>query len=257
MNDGALLEPAIRAFARERSPGRRVHADELAGLPLFEAIGRPLLNGLALQFSRGRHPPGSVLMHRGGHFGKLQIITRGIVGLTSDAKQGCGVLLLSDKDLIMPVAGLFAEASLVTASALTSVHTLEIDTCHVRAALERSPALALNMMKAIGGQWRMALRSILDLNCRSAAQRVGAFLLHYADLHDGVTPVLPFPQRKLAARLGTTPETLSRSLQTVADHGLLLRGRTVLVRDRATIEEFCGPDPYPGRDERPLGVFAF
>jgi hypothetical protein len=51
-------------------------------------------------------------------------------------------------------------------------------------------------------------------------------------------------------------ETLSRMLQVVAGQGLYLRGRTIIVRDRAQIEEYCGPDPYPQRDERDLDVFA-
>jgi hypothetical protein len=29
-----------------------------------------------------------------------------------------------------------------------------------------------------------------------------------------------------------------------------------VIRDRAAIEEFCGPDPYPVKDERALDVFA-
>jgi CRP/FNR family transcriptional activator FtrB len=112
-------------------------------------------------------------------------------------------------------------------------------------------------MKAMSGQWRMAVRNILDLNCRTAAQRVGAFLLRIADLQsDTSAPVLPIAKRHLAVRLGITAETLSRMLQTLADHGLHLRGRVIVVRDRAAIEEFCGPDPYPDKDERILDVFA-
>ena len=45
-------------------------------------------------------------------------------------------------------------------------------------------------------------------------------------------------------------------LQVVADHGLYLRGRTIIVRDRQQIEDYCGPDPYPEPDERDLDVFA-
>jgi CRP-like cAMP-binding protein len=101
------------------------------------------------------------------------------------------------------------------------------------------------------------VRNTLDLSARSAAQRVGAFLLRLADLQsNGSPPILPIAKRHLAARLGITPETFSRMLQTVADHGLYLRGRTIIIRDRQKIEQFCGPDPYIARDEHELGVFA-
>jgi hypothetical protein len=50
------------------------------------------------------------------------------------------------------------------------------------------------------------------------------------------------------------PETLSRALQTLAANGLLLRGRQIIVNDRAKAEAFCGPDPYPPGNEGQLGV---
>ncbi len=52
-------------------------------------------------------------------------------------------------------------------------------------------------------------------------------------------------------------ESLSRALQVLADNGLHLRGHRIIVRDRPSIEKFCGPDPYPERDEtkRDIGVF--
>jgi hypothetical protein len=39
-----------------------------------------------------------------------------------------------------------------------------------------------------------------------------------------------------------SPETLSRSIQTLADNGLLLRGNRIIVRDRKRVERFCGED---------------
>jgi hypothetical protein len=38
-----------------------------------------------------------------------------------------------------------------------------------------------------------------------------------------------------------TPETLSRTLQILADNGLVVRGRQIIIRDRERIERFCGP----------------
>jgi CRP/FNR family transcriptional regulator, transcriptional activator FtrB len=188
----------------------------------------------------------------------LHVVLRGIVDLTHvSSKSQCGVLLLSSKDLLLPATTVFNEPALVSARALTNAKMLMIDGPAVEAALDRSTAFAANLMKAMSGQWRMAVRNILDLNCRSAAQRVGAFLLRIADLQsDTAEPVLPIAKRHLAVRLGMTAETLSRMLQTVADHGIYLRGRTIVIRDRRAIDAFCGPDPYPLRDERLLDVFA-
>lgn len=236
----------------------RIQTADLMNLPLFEGVERGVVETLAPEFVGHQFRAGAILTKQGERLPKLQIVNRGIVELTRmDAEHEFGVLLLSARDLIMPAAAVFNERWLVSVRALTTVRIVEIDVDLVRSALTQSPRLGVNVMKAMSGQWRMAVRNILDLNCRTAAQRLGAFLLRLADLQeDGNAAVLPIRKRHLAARLGITPETLSRTLQIVADHGLHLRGRAIIVRDREQIEDFCGPDPYPDRDERLLNVYA-
>lgn len=256
--DNATVQPLDGRASPASAVPLRVQLDDLVGLPFFEGVERGVIEALAPAFAAHQFRAGTVLMKQGERLAKLQIVNRGIVELTRmDGEHEFGVLLLSARDLIMPAAAVFNERWLVSVRALTTVRILEIDVNAVRAALTRSPRLSVNLMKAVSGQWRMAVRNILDLNCRTAAQRLGAFLLRLADLQeDGNAAVLPIRKRYLASRLGITPETLSRTLQIVADHGLHLRGRAIIVRDRTQIEEFCGPDPYPDRDERLLNVYA-
>ena len=253
------LQKLCSAAAVRNPTPLSIEASEIALLPLFDGVETAIVNHLAGSFIAQQYRSGSILLEQGEMVSCYCIITRGIVELVrTTGEHQFGVLLLSTKDLMMPSAATFDEPTLVTVRALTTTRTLEIDAPTFRAALEESPRLSMNLMKAMSGQWRMLVRNILDLNSRTAAQRLGCFLLRLADLQDdGVSPFLPIPKRHLASRLGITPETLSRTLQTVADRGLHLRGRAIIVRDRSTIQEFCGPDPYERPDERPLSVFAF
>ena len=75
------------------------------------------------------------------------------------------------------------------------------------------------LTRIMGGQWRMALRHIIDMRCRSAAERLGAFLLKYYDYSETRPVELPFTKATLAARLGISRETLSRMIQVVAANG--------------------------------------
>jgi CRP/FNR family transcriptional activator FtrB len=160
-------------------------------------------------------------------------------------------------DLLLPTAALHGEPLLVSARAMTTTKLIVFDPATVDQVMEESRILADNIMRAMSGQWRMCVRSILDLNCRTAAQRLASFLLRLVDLQSGSgTPILPIAKRHLAARLGMTAETLSRMLQVVAGNGVHLRGRSIIVHDRRRAEAFCGPDPYPSPDERALNVFA-
>ena len=231
---------------------------ELRNHPLFDDLGEPLADELLASFTAVQYRAGSVIVPQGGRLVGLHIVHRGLVDLAHvDGEHECGVLLLSTMDLLLPGAALYDEPSLVSARALTTTKLIRLDPAAVSAVMVQSSVLAGNILKAMSGQWRMAVRNILDLNCRSAAQRLASFLLRLADLQsDAGAPVLPIAKRHLAARLGMTAETLSRMLQVVADNGVHLRGRMIIVHDRARAERFCGPDPYPSGDERALNVFA-
>jgi hypothetical protein len=103
----------------------------------------------------------------------------------------------------------------------------------------------------------VTVRHIIDLKCRSATQRLAAFLLRVADQNRGPGPAkLPIPKRRVAARIGISPETLSRSLQALVDHGLYLRGDQIMVRDREKVEQYCGGNIHDADSELPLGVYA-
>jgi CRP-like cAMP-binding protein len=128
----------------------------------------------------------------------------------------------------------------------------------VKAEATRNPPLAMELSRAVAGQWRMAVRHILDLRCRSVPQRLAKFLLRLVEESPHPDEAeLPFSKGALAARIGTTPETLSRAIQSIATIGLLLRGRKIILRERSLVTWFCEPSLYPGEDERRLKVHAY
>jgi CRP/FNR family transcriptional activator FtrB len=232
--------------------------DDLRTLPIFDGLNEGLVDALLTSCVGLQYRPGSYIVRQGSRMRSLQLVYRGLVDLARiDGDHECGVLLLSTKDLLLPGTALFGEPSLVAARALTTVKVIVLEAEALNLALSESNVLAGNILKAVSGQWRMAVRNILDLNCRTAAQRLAAFLLRLVDLQaDSSVPILPIAKRHLATRLGMTAETLSRMLQVVADHGVHVRGRSIIVHDRERAEAFCGPDPYPSRDDRELNVFA-
>ena len=232
--------------------------DGTLSLPLFAGL-EPQLRGRLLANARvERVPAGTVLFSEGGKAEFIHLVMSGVVEITKmEGRRECCVLIFTCGDVFMPAASLWDEPYLTSARALTSARLLLLDGDRVRDEARRSPELAMRMCQLISGQWRMAVRHILDLKCRSAPERLGAFLLRLVDESPfGDMAELPFPKRSLAARVGMTAETLSRTLQLLADNGLHLRGSRIIVKDRALIERFCGPDPYPERTETALGVYA-
>lgn len=238
----------------EPGPSRRIWqgvavtaADKelVASLPVLAGLGRQELARL-LRFSMvERDPPGTLLFHEGDQPDKLHIILSGTVEIYSDGGgREWGVMLMNPGDIFMPAAVLFNERYTISARTLGSCRMLLLDAARVRGEAARSAPFAMQLSKAMAGQFRVAVRQVLDLKSRNAAQRLANFLLKIVDTSASAIPDLPMRKRNLAARIGMTPETLSRTLQILADNGLVVRGRQIIVRDRARIKEFCGPDPY-------------
>jgi CRP/FNR family transcriptional activator FtrB len=229
-----------------------------ADIPLLAALPKPVRERLLAASHIDRFAPRAQLFCDGEKPRHLHAIVSGIVDLSASYKGGeCTALMMAAGDVFMPAAALYSEPYLVSARALTACRILMIDAQAVRQEARSSPELALALARILAGQWRVALKIILDLKCRSPSQRLAAFLLRLHDTsHPGAPAELPFSKRQLASRIGMQPETLSRTLQTLAANGLYLRGRQIILTNRQAIEEFCGPDPYPPASEYELGVHA-
>lgn len=238
---------------------RSSHPDyDPAELPLLGPLPKPVRQRLLDSSRTERFAPRAQLFGGAELPSHLHIVLAGIIDLSCSYKGGeCTALMMAQGDVFMPAAALYAEPYLVSAHALTPSRILMIDADAVRQEVGKCPELALGLARVLAGQWRVALKIILDLKCRSPSQRLGAFLLR---LHDASPPASPaelvFSKRQLASRIGMQPETLSRTLQTLAANGLYLRGKEIIVTNRAAIDAFCGPDPYPPASEYELGVHA-
>jgi CRP/FNR family transcriptional activator FtrB len=229
-----------------------------AEIPLLAALPEPVRQRLLNTSRIERFAPRDAVISNGQAPAHLHVILSGIVDLCCTYRSHeCTALVMAAGDVFMPAAALHAEPYLVSAQAVTASRILMIDADVVRQEALNCVPLALGLARILAGQWRVALKIILDLKCRSPSQRLGAFLLR---LHDASQPgppaEIPFSNRQLASRIGMQPETLSRTLQTLAANGLYLRGRQIIVTNREAIQEFCGPDPYPPASEYELGVHA-
>jgi CRP/FNR family transcriptional activator FtrB len=227
-------------------------------LPLLKGLPRSVCDRLLDSASVERYAPRAEIFTKGRKADELHIVLSGIVDLSCSYKGNeCTALMMAAGDVFMPAAALYSEPYLVSARSLTASRILMLDASVVRQEARNCAELALALARVMAGQWRVALKIILDLKCRSPSQRLAAFLLR---LHDAGQPgppaEIPFSKRQLASRIGMQPETLSRTLQTLAANGLYLRGRQIIVTNRAAAEEFCGPDPYPPASEYELGVHA-
>ncbi len=228
------------------------------GLPVFAGMDQADVERLLKFATLDRCPAGTLLFSEGELPTSLHLLVSGRVEISASCSgREWGVMLMNPGDIFMPAAVLFEEPYNTSARTLGPCRLLLLDAAEIRAEAKHNPDLAMRLGRAMAGQFRMAVRQLADLKSRTAAQRLAAFLLRIADDSGVAMPELPMRKRNLAARIGMTPETLSRTFQILADNGLLVRGKQIIVKDRARIERFCGPGPYRPDTEDLLQVKAF
>ena len=110
---------------------------------------------------------------------------------------------------------------LLTAQTVSPARLLLIDIDGLHTLLARDVGLANALLRAEALNFRALVRQVQDLKLRTAAQRLGCYLLALAD--DPTRPPrnfrLPFDKRLLAARLGCRQENLSRAFAALRSVG--------------------------------------
>src|SRR5262249_29499151 len=148
-------------------------------------------------------------------------------------------------DIVEPVECLAFAAVWLRAPYLVSARALKASTlfrvpAHTASELlRRDPATVDAVARSLCSQYRSAVGQIADLKLRSVAQRLGGYLVALFARRPGREVVLPCEKRVLAARLGTTPEHLSRAFGMLRLYGVIGHGARVQIADLERLKAFA------------------
>lgn len=104
------------------------------------------------------------------------------------------------------------------------------------------PAVALKVLKVVGGRLRRLVGIIEELSFTTVRQRLGAYLLRMAQsegkkVAQGIEVTLPSNNQELAAQIGTVRELISRNLSRLQAEGIVsIDGRSLVIRDVKALE---------------------
>jgi CRP/FNR family transcriptional regulator len=138
----------------------------------------------------------------------------------------------------------FAEAALASATgypanarAVESSAVLLIPKVPILELIGRRPDLALRMLGSMSAHLRVLVGALDDLTLKDVETRLLNWLVkHGRSARAGVIQ-LPGTKRVLAAELGTSSETLSRTLARLRDAGLItVAAKAITVHDAARLE---------------------
>jgi CRP-like cAMP-binding protein len=192
-------------------------------------------------------PRGAVILAQDAPADVLHVLMQGSVGLSTTEEGGAGTMveILAPGEGFVVAAVMLRLPSPVTATALAPSRLIAVGAEDLRAAAAGDAGLMRAAMEQVARQWRRMIDQVVDLKTRDATQRAARFLARRLPAPRG--PVeLPEPRAAIAARLGMTPESLSRALHGLEAAGLLrLHGRRVDVPDRAALLRVSLPRSEP------------
>lgn len=216
---------------------RPLNIDLLRRSPFFAAAGEPAMAGLLRPSFTQQLPRGAVLFDQSELPGFLHVLLAGSVGLKAAAETGADtfVEIFGPGELFLVPALILGLPYLASGVALTEVRVLMIPADAFREGIERDGAIARATMQLLARHWRLMVDQVVDLKLRPAERRVGRFLARRVPEEAGASgsAELPEPRSAIAARLGMTPETLSRVLNAMEQQGVVrLSPRRAEVFDR-------------------------
>jgi CRP/FNR family transcriptional activator FtrB len=219
------------------------HASRTLGLleksPFFQAAGPAAMAEILRPSFTQLLPRGATLFEQGDDPDFLHVLLEGRVGLQAGL-EGAGrtmVELFGAGELFLAPAVVLRLPYLASAVALTEIRVLMIPADAFRDGVGRSHELCKATTQLLARHWRLMVDQVIDLKLRSAEDRVARFVARRVTEEAGAgEAAMPEPRTAIAARLGMTPETLSRALAGLEQKGKLQRGVTgARVADRTAL----------------------
>ena len=203
----------------------------LRGVPFLAPLPGRVLEALAAESRTRDVSKDEFLFLDGDEARAAWIVATGRVAVLKESMEGRTQILhiWEAGDLLGEVA-LFAGGRYpASAQALEKSQVLSVPRDAMVRILEEEPTLSLVMLGQLAKRLRHLVRLAEDLSLKEVPARLASYLLGLAEDQGSNAVRLGVSKGRLAAILGTIPETLSRVLGRMSDQGLVEReGRAVI-----------------------------
>jgi len=225
------------------SDGGLAVAERLRHVPLFQQLSESELERVARVAREKNYPRHSVILFEDDPGDALYVVLRGQVKVVLVGEEGREVILS-----ILKEGDFFGEMALIDDQP-RSAHVIATEESHLivlkrddfRQCLEESPRIALGLLKALSRRLRRADDKIGGLVLLDVNGRVARLLLEMADEHDGRRIPRKVTHHMIAQMIGSSRETVSRTMREFAGQGLVEVSRqSIALKDRGRLEQISG-----------------
>ena len=215
--------------------------DGIRALPLFRDCADASFTALLERAFLQRFPPGLVLVQDEDPADFLHVVVEGMVEMvTAHGGRETTLGFVRPFGTFIIAAVLMDQAHLQTARTLERSRILMVPAQAVREIMRTDPGFMTAVTAELAGDYRRTVKELKSQKLRTGVERLANWLLRHA--HEASVQI-PVEKRTLAARLGMTPENLSRAFATLGPHGVEVQGPKVLLHDRPALEKLAKPSP--------------
>lgn len=200
----------------------------LRSLPLFQGMGDDVLRHVADQSHRRRFAAGEMLFFQGDPASTCHFVTRGRVRVfvTDEEGRELSMRILGQGETVGEMALLEDLPRSASVEALEETHTLELHRDDLVAVLQRSPEVALSMLRDLSARLRFATTEAEGLASLTVVERLVRRLEQLAEwagkpVEGGTRILIPLSQHELATLVGASRESVNRALVRLRKAGRL------------------------------------
>ncbi|MCE1235027.1 MAG: Crp/Fnr family transcriptional regulator [Hyphomicrobiales bacterium] len=190
---------------------------------LFRDLDEALARDIVGDRSPRAYAKGQVLFLQGDRVDGLHLVVSGWVKLYRATEDGVDtvVAIHGPGQSFGEAAALLGAPAHAGAEAATEARVLTIDAERVRARLTADPDIAFRMLASASMHLRVMVEELERLKSLPATRRIAGFLVELAgDARGAVELEFPYEKTLIAGRLGMTPESFSRGLAKLREHGV-------------------------------------
>jgi CRP-like cAMP-binding protein len=148
--------------------------------------------------------------------------------------------LFTSGDSFAEAAALTRGSFPATAEAITDARIVRVPADHMISCIRQDPDIALAIIASTSQRLLNLMQQIEQLKVQSGVQRVAEFLAARAPVDSGSCVItLPYDKVLIAARLGLTPESLSRTFAKLKSIGVAVHAEHVAVSDVAKLHRLA------------------
>lgn len=211
---------------------------------LFDGINISAHSGAMAGVRQKRVYKAESLFFAGDKAHSVYVISSGQIKLTRETADGVeSLILIAGPNDVLAENLIFDEENYsYSATALSDAEVFVIPLPELRSLKSSNPQLLVNASKILMERNKRLQAELEHIKVQNAPQRIGCYILEHCKKPKGSTKFeLSHEKGVIASKLGMKPETFSRALSDLKEHGVNVEGKNVTVQNIESLSEFvCG-----------------